>query len=248
MVAEMRDLHKDDFESHDLDDHNQYQIQFAQGTRTFQRLFAAWMDGNGWSHPVMTNLARCCLDGARWFHSSQISGLRQRKLASPGPRIFFAIERLNFYVHRYQTEKLLLPNTKSSRDYANAQPILEDGAPPAVGWWVEVFLGVRVPADFDLERYVFSEDKAADVSRRWGRLIRNLCARQDIDLVDDLPRIIRDTYPAGEDRRITKVAQVIRGDASWSPPELELELPAITSMSAALGGPDDEASLLTRLG
>lgn len=246
MVAAMQKLHKDDFESFDSDDLNPYQLQFAQGTRTFQRLFAAWMDSNGWSHPVMTNLTRCCLDGARWFHSSQISGLRQRKLASPGPRIFFAIERLNFYVYRYCTDKVLLPNTTSSRDYANAQPILEDGVPPGVGWWVEVFLGVRVPTDFDLERYIFSDEKAAEVSRRWGRLIRTLCARQDIDLVDDLPRLIRDCYPAGEDDRVTKVRQVIRGDAYWTPPELEL--PAITSMTAALGGPEDEATLLTRLG
>jgi len=91
--------------------------QFERGVLDFSFLFTKWMDTNAWSHPVMVQLAAGCLQlpgGKGWLHSSQISGLRHGKLLSPGPRTFMAIERLNFYLHRYATEKLLLPGSTSA--------------------------------------------------------------------------------------------------------------------------------------
>jgi hypothetical protein len=228
--------------------HNSYQSQFLKGTRTFQKLFTMWMDTNGWSHPVMTSLAKSCLDGASWFHSSQISGLRQQKLLSPGPRIFCAIERLNYYIWRYKEEKKLLPNTKSSNDYKNPYPILEDGMPPSVGWWVEVFVGTRIPKDIDLDRWRFSESQAESISKKWGRAIRNLLTSNNFDLIDDLSRAIRENYPPTEEFRVQKLKDVIRGQGVWDGEELELELPALAAMSKALGGPDTENALLDEIG
>ncbi|MCP9791498.1 hypothetical protein [Vulcanococcus limneticus] len=230
-----------------MDPSNQYQEQFEKGTRVFQKLFTAWMDGNNWSHPVMTSLVRSSLDGASWFHSSQISGLRQRKLFSPGPRIFLGIERLNYFVWRYQTEGTLIPNTTSSNHYANATPVLEEGEPPSVGWWVEVFLGTRMPLDFDLTAHHFSEEQAEKLSRNFGRLIRRLCARKEIDLIDDLRRTIREHYPAGDDHRISRLKGVICGESTWSPAELELELSALVMLADGLEGPSTEKALLERI-
>ena len=244
----MQHLHnkEDDFDLEAQGELNAYQIQVVKGTRTFQKMFALWMDSNGWSHPVMTSLASNCIEGNRWFHSSQITGFRQQKLGSPGPRIFLTIERLNYYLWLYREKGTLLPGTRNSNNYSKPFVITEDGLPPSVGWWVEVFLGVRTPKDIDLNSWNFSDDKAAELSKKFGRLVRMLLGAQGIDLVEDLARTIKETYPATEDSRVKKLSDVIKGlDDGWAPEELELELPALAAMTKALGGPKSESELVT---
>jgi hypothetical protein len=222
--------------------------KFEEGIRTFSLLFTRWMDTNKWSHPVMVNLSKAALNNVSWLHSSQISGLRHAKLRSPGPRTFIAIERLNYYLHRYLTTKQLIPNTPSSNFYNEGFAITEDGEPPCLGWWFEVFCGDRVPKDIDLRTSFFTEDSAIRFSVTWGRYIRRLMGQAGIDIVDDLSHIILRYYPAGDDYRTEKLFAVIHSKATWTMEELELELPAITAMTAALGGPCSEADLLTEIG
>jgi hypothetical protein len=222
--------------------------RFEGGIRTFSLLFTRWMDTNQWSHPVMVNLGRAALNGAAWLHSSQISGLRHGKLRSPGPRTFIAIERLNYYIHRYNTTRQLIPNTPSSNFYQDAYAITEDGLPPPLGWWTEVFCGYRIPKDIDLRVTFFTEDSATHFSKAWARYIRRLMVEANIDVIDDLESIIHRHYPAGDDKRVDKLFAVIRATATWTTDELELELPAITAMTAALGGSSSEAELLTKIG
>lgn len=224
--------------------------QFTIGVRNFSLLFTRWMDTNGWSHPVMVNLAACCLElpgNKGWLHSSQISGLRHGKLLSPGPRTFMAIERLNYYVHRYATTKKLLPGTSSSNFYADPFVITENGAPPPLGWWVEVFCGARVPTDIDIATRFFTEAQAEGISMNWGRLVRRLLMGQGLDIVDDLDRVIRSHYPVREPERVARLLDVIHGRVQWTPEQLLMELPAVSALTAAIGGPEDEQKLLALL-
>lgn len=221
--------------------------RFTGGNRTFSLLFVRWMDTNGWSHPTMVSLARAALYGASWLHSSQISGLRHVKLASPGPRTFIAIERLNYYLHRYATEKLLIPNTPSSNAYQKAYAITEDGKPPELGWWVEVFCGNRVPKDIELHEAFFTEDQAKSMSQRWGAMVRKLLLAQGIDLITELDRIIRERYPAKDTDRVARLVDVIHNRDAWTPDQLSNELPAISELTSRLGGPRDEDALLKEL-
>lgn len=221
--------------------------RFDTGTQNFARLFTKWMDTNGWSHPIMVSLATACLelpDGKGWLHSSQISGLRHAKLISPGPRTFLAIERLNAYLHRYATTRTLLPGTTSSNYYADPFVITEDGAPPPLGWWVEVFCGARVPKDVDVAAHFISEKDAAVISANWAKLIRRLLISEGLDLVDDLGKLIREHYPVGDVARIGRLASVIQGQLQLTPDEFLYELPAITAFTGALGGPSTEDELL----
>ncbi len=222
------------------------QERFDRGNRTFALLFTRWMDTNGWSHPVMVNLAKACLGGDKgWLHSSQISGLRHVKLGSPGPRTFIAIERLNFYIHRYATEKKLLPNTSSSNFYSEAYAITENGAPPPVGWWVEVFCGERLPKDVELHRSFFSTEQARRFSDKWARAFRRQMMQQQFDVITDLDRIVREHYPAKDSSRLEKLVAVIQNRTTWEPDELSLELPAITQLLGKLDyGTFDEAELI----
>ena len=223
------------------------QERFDRGNKVFALLFTRWMDGNGWSHPVMVNLAKACLGGDKgWLHSSQISGLRHVKLGSPGPRTFIAIERLNFYIHRYATEKKLLPGTSSSNFYATAFAITENGNPPPVGWWVEVFCGERVPKDIDLHSSFFNNEQARRFSDRWAKAFRRQMMLNEFDVITDLDRTIREYYPAGDTARLEKLVAVIQNRATWEPDELSIELPAITQLLGGLGyAVSDEAQLIT---
>lgn len=224
-----------------------HRAQFAHGVQTFSLLFTRWMDINGWSHPTMVALAKASMDGVGWLHSSQISGLRHAKLLSPGPRTFIAIERLNYYVHRYSTTKRLIPNTDSSNLYSEAFAITENGKPPSLGWWSEVFCGQREPTDIDLKQNYISERQADEMSNSWGSMIRKLFRDRDLDLIVELDRVLREHYPARDAARLNRIRAVIQARESWTADEFTAELPAISTLTAHLGGPETEDELLSLL-
>lgn len=221
--------------------------QFERGIRTFGRLFTRWMDLNEWSHPKMATLARGALGGTGWLHSSQISGLRHCKLESPGPRTFIAIERLNYYLHRYATTKVLIPGTDSSNNYKQAFVITEGGKPPELGWWIEVFCGYRVPKDLDLHTEEFSDLQASRYSEAWGALIRRLMTGAGIDLITELDLTIHRHYPARDSSRVEKLRGVIHNRDAWDANEFANELPALVAFTEAMGGPADEDLLINEL-
>jgi hypothetical protein len=223
--------------------------QFQTGVALFSRLFARWMDRNGWSHPTMTALAKGCLGGAGWLHSSQISGLRHGRLRSPGPRTFIAIERLNYYLWRYQTEKKLLPGSTSSNYYAEPFVILENGQPPSVGWWVEVFCGIRQPEDAQyLNQVMFTLMQAERFSDGYGRYLRHLLALAQVDVIDDLNVVLKEHYPITDPHRREKLRSVILANAVWTGDELASELPYLLALTQAYGGASTESELLAELG
>ncbi|MGA0848098.1 MAG: hypothetical protein ACO3PY_05785 [Pontimonas sp.] len=224
-----------------------HRAHFERGLRTFSLLFTRWMDTNGWSHPTMVTLAKASMHGVGWLHSSQISGLRHAKLESPGPRTFIAIERLNYYVHRYSTTKRLIPGTDSSNLYQEAFAITEDSKPPSLGWWVEVFCGQREPQDIDLRQLFFSERQADEMSSSWASMIRKLFRDKDLDLIVELDRVLREHYPARDAGRLDRIRAVIQARESWTPDEFATELPAISALTAHLGGPETEDELLDHL-
>jgi hypothetical protein len=221
---------------------------FDEGVVRFSILFTRWMDTNEWSHPTMTVLAKAACGKVGWLHSSQISGLRHAKLKSPGPRTFVAIERLNFYLYRYLTTKKLIPNTSSSNHYANGWAVLEDGRPPSVGWWMEIFCGVRLPKDIDLDKHSFTNSDALKFSEGFGRRVRALFRARGLDIIEDLRTTVHKYYTAGDDTRVEKVSQVVLKKAVWTPEELSYEMPALLSLTSALNGPETEDQLLQEVG
>lgn len=221
--------------------------QYERGIRTFALLFSRWMDLNDWSHPVMTALSKACLGGHAWLHSSQLSGFRQGRLVSPGPRAFIAIERLNYYLFRYKTEKKLIPGTNSSNYYSEPFVVTENGQPPELGWWFEVFCGAKIPTDIDLHQSQFSDAQAKTFSKEWGRFTRRQLVAEGYDLMEDLENAVRTHYPARDEDRVALILDVLRTKSTWTADQLTNELPALTAMSADLGGPDSEEALLREL-
>lgn len=220
------------------------QAKYEQGIKNFALLFTRWMDLNGWSHPVMVALAKSALDGTSWLHSSQISGLRHGKLLSPGPRTFKAIQLLNYYLWLYKEEKKLIPNTPSSNNYQEPYVITEDGKAPDLGWWMEVFVGDRLPADLDLNEHSFTPDAATEFSKSYGKLIRKLMVLNDYDPISDFDTVIRTHYPAKDAERVQTLTDLLFNEAQWNPEQLVNELPALVTLSAALDGPKGDKDLI----
>ena len=222
--------------------------KYDQGVRNFALLFTRWMDLNGWSHPVMVSLAKSALDGTSWLHSSQISGLRHGKLVSPGPRTFKAIQVLNYYLWLYREEKKLIPNTDSSNHYQDPYVITENGQPPEMGWWMEVFVGDRTPTDLDLDQHSFNPDSAHEMSKGYGKLIRKLMVLNDYDPISDFSEVVREHYPAKDSYRVEKITKILFNQETWTPEELVNEMPALVTLSTALDGPSTDDELLRECG
>ena len=195
----------------------------------------------------MVALAKCALLGVSWLHSSQISGLRHAKLMSPGPRTFKAIQVLNYHLWLYREQKKLIPGTDSSNLYREPYVITENGAPPDMGWWMEVFVGDRMPSDLDLNQHCFTPEQSTAVSIGYGRLIRKLMVLNDYDPISDFDLVVRDHYPAKDSERVEKVLNVLWNKEVWTPEELVNEMPALVTLSAALEGPDTDEQLLSKV-
>lgn len=223
---------------------NRFIEQYRTGTQVFCQLFTHWMDRNRWTHPVMIKLIRAVLDGECWLHSSQISAIRHGTPKNPGPRSFMAIAELNLAIHEYATRKRLIPNTTTDLDYLQGFAVTEDGEAPSAGWWFEVFCGYRVPKDIELNTIFYDDEQAAAFSENYGRLIRQLVVTSGFDLLDDLPRVLRLHYPAGDTPRVDKLTEVLMKRTKWSAAEAHLELPALVGLSAELGGPANQDELL----
>lgn len=221
--------------------------EYDEGIATFCRLFIHWMDSNRWTHPVLIELVRAALDGASWLHSSQITALRQGKLRNPGPRGFIAIAELNKAMFEYKTSKRLVPGTTTDLNYLQGYAITENGAPPEVGWWFEVFCGQRIPKDVDLDIQFRTDIEAADFSRGYARLVRQLMAYRGFDLFENLDKVVKTYYPAGDQDRVQKVSSVLLNQAVWTPEELRIELPALVAVSTELGGPASQEQLIDEI-
>jgi hypothetical protein len=219
-----------------VQDANEQQARFETGNLLFSRLFSRWMDMNAWSHPVLVNLARGCMGGVGWLHSSQISGLRHARLRSPGPRTFIAIAELNRCLWHYREHKELIPGSMSSNDYREPYVITEDGLPPSVGWWVEVFCGSRAPKDIALDIHVFNAQGAIATSKAIARYLRKLAAIAGFDPVDDVDQLLNTHYPVRQVERLERVKGLLIGETNLSSDEITEDLPALSTLSSCLGG------------
>lgn len=212
-----------------------YRDDLAAGRVAFAHLIRLWHERNGWSHRVLPALAEA-LDLGR-VHNSQISMLRNGKLASPGPEVFLALGRINQLlaaeVHggrlaaelrrrlEQQPELVATLETSGLPVQAEGEPVLGPGE------LLEVFVGLRPPPPaFDLR---IVEGEAAALS---AALAEWLTAGRPW-------RLCRDTvlaaYPASRQQRRERFAAVMAGLRDYTSAELEAELPDLLQTAVCLG-------------
>jgi hypothetical protein len=216
-----------------------YREDLASGRVAFAHLIRVWHERNGWSHRVLPALAEA-LDLGR-VHNSQLSMLRNGKLASPGPEVFLALGRINQLLAAEaaggrlsqglrqrlasQPEVIEALEASSLAVQGSGEPVLGPGE------LLEVFVGLRQPpAAFDLR---IQENEAAALSAALAQVFTagrpwRLCRDQ-----------LLAAYPVGKRQRRDRFAEVMAGQRDYSATELDAELPDLRSTLAALGAAGD---------
>ena len=215
----------------------------ATGRVGFAHLIRVWHARNGWSHRVLPALAET-LDLGR-VHNSQLSMLRNGKLASPGPEVFLALGSIN----RWLAEQAPKGHLDSDSDQAfallkghpellealsaSALPVVDsNGRVLGPGDLLEVFIGVRpTPAAFAL---TIQEDEATGLSEALAQLLTanrpwRQCREQ-----------LLAAYPVAKRSRRERFAEVMAGQRDFTAAELAAELPDLRRTLAQLGVAGEE--------
>ena len=212
-----------------------YRDELESGRNAFGHLIRVWHERNGWSQRVLPALEER-LDLGR-VHNSQLSNLRNRKLASPGPELFVALGRINQLLAAQGGSGGLAaalrdqlsdtPDLLTALE-SSALPLLgDDGSALGPAQLFEIFVGLRqLPGAFDLR---ISTEEAGPLSAALADLLTagrpwRQCREQ-----------LLAAYPAEKRQRRERFAEVLAGQRDFSAEELDAELPDLRRTLAALG-------------
>ncbi len=208
-----------------------FRVRLSDGRRAMAHLINVWHERNGWSHKVLPALVEC-LDLGR-VHNSQISNLRNGKLASPGPEVFLALAQANALLHQgietigehlSEVHPELLKALSDS-----AIPLTgDDSKPLGAGELFEIFLGlVPVPSCMD---WAIEEHEAVWLSAAISDYLCNgkpwRQCRQELMAA----------YPVSKPQRRERFAEVMTGISDYSAEQLTGELLDLHKTYLALGG------------
>ena len=208
-----------------------YRERLADGRRAMAHLVHVWHERNGWSHKVLPALAEA-LDLGR-VHNSQISNLRNGKLAAPGPEVFLALGQAN---------AVLLVGLAPIRDrlqevHPELLQVLEQGHQPLVnaagqplgsGALFEIFVGLApLPPGFD---WRIDADEASALS---AALADQLCSGRGWRFCRDQ---VMKAYSVTKPQRRERFAAVMAGMRDYTAEELDGELLDLFATHQALGG------------
>ncbi len=194
-------------------------------------LIHVWHERNGWSHKVLPALVES-LDIGR-VHNSQISNLRNGKLASPSPEVFLALAQANmvldkgieFIQDRLETAhpellKVLIDSSVSIQG--------DNGKPLGAGDLFEIFVGL-VPLPSSLDWFI-EDDEAVILSAALSEYLSNGKSwRQCRDQV-------MKAYPVVKATRRERFAEVMAGLRDYTAEELDGELCDLYATNCELKG------------
>jgi len=208
-----------------------YRECLAEGRLAMAHLVHVWHERNGWSHKVLPALAEA-LDLGR-VHNSQISNLRNGKLAAPGPEVFLALGQANAVLMagldpiRARLEEVH-PELLQVLAEGHAPLVNGAGQPLGAGALFEIFVGLApLPPGFD---WRIDADEAPLLS---GALAEQLCAGRSWRYCREQ---VMAAYPVSKSQRRERFAAVMAGMRDYTAEELDGELLDLFATHQALGG------------
>ena len=182
-------------------------------------LIHVWHERNGWSHKVLPALSESLELGR--VHNSQISNLRNGKLASPGPEVFLALSQVNHLL--YQGIDTIRDRLEGKHPellkvlLESSIPILgDDKEPLSAGDLFEIFIGLTpLPSFFD---WFIEEDEAEKIS---AALADHFCNKRSWRQCREK---VMAAYPVQKVERRNRFAAVMAGLRDYTAEELDGEL------------------------
>ena len=182
-------------------------------------LIHVWHERNGWSHKVLPALSECLELGR--VHNSQISNLRNGKLASPGPEVFLALSQVNKVLYQgidQIRDRLIEEQPELLKILVDsAIPLLaENDQPLSAGDLFEIFVGLSpLPSGFN---WFIEEEEAAKLS---AALSDCLCNKRSWRKCREQ---VMEAYPVQKTDRRERFAEVMTGLRDYTAEELDGEL------------------------
>lgn len=218
-----------------------YRDELEAGRDSFGHLIRVWHERNGWSQRVLPALAERLELGR--VHNSQLSNLRNRKLASPGPELFVALGRINELLAAQGNRGLSAELEQQIGDQPELLEALQNSALPVLSDdahafgpadLFEIFVGLKqLPRSLDIR---IKESEASELSSALAELFTagrpwRLCRDQ-----------ILAAYQVTKRQRRERFADVMAGQREYSAEELNEELQDLLDLLAALSEDNDMAS------
>ena len=207
-----------------------FRQKMSDGRRAMAHLVHIWHERNGWSHKVLPALAECLDLGS--VHSSQLSNLRNGKLASPRPEVFLALAQANkvLFSGTYLIKDTLAeihPELLKVLSESSLPLVGDDGNPLSAGVFLEIFLGLApLPKGFDW----FIEDQEASILS--AALADYLCNKRPWRYCRDE---LMHAYVINKPERRERFAEVMAGLRDYTAVELDGELLDLYATYVALG-------------
>ena len=207
-----------------------FRERFSNGRRAMGHLIHVWHERNGWSHRVLPALTDT-LDLGR-LHSSQISNLRNGKLISPSPEVFFTLGQINIVLHKglHDFENLIKEKNPELLKILSESsiPIENDiGMPISYGDFFEIFVGAqKLPSSFDW--FIEVEESAKLSAALADVLCKGRSWRQ-------CKNEVMSSYPVSKENRRERFASVMAGVRDYSAEELDGELLDLYSTYLTIG-------------
>ena len=196
-----------------------FRDQFSAGRRAMAHLIHVWHERNGWSHKVLPVLADS-LDLGR-VHNSQISNLRNGKLAAPSPEVFFALGQVNsvlFNGVELIADQLSEINPELLKVLLDSAIPIEsdDGRPITAGSFFEIFVGLSpLPSSIN---WFIEDDEAVNLS---AALADSFCKGLSWRVCREH---VMKAYPVIKKQRRERFAAVMSGLRDYTAEELDGEL------------------------
>ncbi|WP_320677684.1 hypothetical protein [Prochlorococcus sp. MIT 1300] len=182
-------------------------------------LIHVWHERNGWSHRVLPALVESLSLGR--VHNSQISNLRNAKLAAPGPEVFLALAQANLILHKgleHVQDRLAEVHPELLEVLRESSLSLEgdDGKAIGTGDLFEIFVGLApLPACYN---WFIEDEEAAGLS---AALADFFCQGKTWRKCRDH---VLNAYPVKKISRRERFAEVMAGLRDFTAEELDGEL------------------------
>jgi len=208
-----------------------YHECLLNGRRAMAHLIHVWHEQNSWSHKVLPALAET-LDLGK-IHNSQISNLRNGKLSSTGPEVFFTLSQVNGLLHHgidTVKDQLITSHPELLKVLVeSSNPLLgDDGKPLGAGQLVEIFVGLSpLPLAFD---WFIEEEEASSISAALADVFCNGMSWRNCR------EKVMNAYPVVKANRRERFAEVMAGLRDYTAEELDGELFDLYATKVALTG------------